>query len=225
MQGNTSSRTATIALGCAFLGFCTLTAGLVGMLFWPRSTPAPAGYLVPTRPITQDPSSATGTAVPPAITGEASALPSLTGTASLTPIPSAIPFPWNGNPPAGHIAFTCFINGIDQICLMNGDGSERTQLTQGGATHFYASITPDGESILYSARSEQLVFEIFKLNIATRHRHSAYTGNRQPVCTGAIPRRLHDRVCEGGWQSPDTLDNGPGWQQPPPTHGYGGRRY
>jgi hypothetical protein len=53
---------------------------------------------------------------------------------------------------SGKIVFTCYIQQIDQICLMNADGSGRKQLTNFQATSFYASLSPDGTTIYFVSR-------------------------------------------------------------------------
>jgi tol-pal system beta propeller repeat protein TolB len=66
--------------------------------------------------------------------------------------------------PSGKIVFTCFIHQIDQICLMNADGTGRTQITKLQATTFYASLAPDGETIYFSSR-ESGNFEIYSIQV------------------------------------------------------------
>jgi tol-pal system beta propeller repeat protein TolB len=77
-----------------------------------------------------------------------------------TPIPSFNDTP----PPSGKIAFACYVKQIDQICLLNADGSGRKQLTNFKATAFYPSVSPDGETIYFSSR-ESGNFEIYSVDI------------------------------------------------------------
>ena len=87
-----------------------------------------------------------------------------TPTLPPTLIPSPVPtFGGNGSL-SGKIAFTCYIKQIDQICLMNADGSDRKQVTDAEATAFYASISPDGQTIYFSSRRTGN-FEIYSINI------------------------------------------------------------
>ena len=88
----------------------------------------------------------------------------LAGTFSLTQIPSPIPGFFGDTPPAGKIAFACYIKQIDQICLMNADGTNRTQLTDFEATAFYPSISPDGNTIYFSAKQPS-GFEIYSISV------------------------------------------------------------
>jgi Tol biopolymer transport system component len=85
--------------------------------------------------------------------------------------PVALPSPLAGfgdNPlPTGKIAYTCFVNQIDQICLMNADGTGKTQLTSLKATSFYASISPRGKKVLFSSKQTGN-FEIYSIGIDGR---------------------------------------------------------
>jgi TolB protein len=93
-------------------------------------------------------------------------LPTLTVVAAQplapTPIPSPAPGSWGDTPPVGKIVYTCFIKQIDQICIMNADGSGQTQLTFLDATAFYASLSPDGKTIYFSSRASG-IFEIYSI--------------------------------------------------------------
>lgn len=77
-------------------------------------------------------------------------------------IPSPQPSFNDTPPPSGKIAFACYINQIDQICLLNADGSGRIQLTNFSATAFYPSVSPDGQTIFFSSR-ESGNFEIYSI--------------------------------------------------------------
>ncbi len=148
------SRSYPLAFGFVFLGFCTVAAAIVGLIFWPDS-----------------PSTPTATALPaalPSLDISPSPLPAEpTAFAGATIDPTAFPTPDDSSAPAGQIAFTCFVGGFDQICRVNADGTGREQLTTGDATHFYPSLTPDGGSILYATRTPELVFEIFAYDLET----------------------------------------------------------
>lgn len=90
-------------------------------------------------------------------------------TATATPIQlNSISSPSSSDQIAGHIVFTCQVNKIqasDQICIMNADGSGFRQLTNDNVRHFYPSLSPDGQSVVYSAFREQNVYEIFELRL------------------------------------------------------------
>ncbi|HEX2997710.1 MAG TPA: DUF5050 domain-containing protein [Anaerolineales bacterium] len=84
---------------------------------------------------------------------------------TLTPtsqIPSPVP-QFGSSPPQGKIVYTCFVNQIDQICIMNADGSGRKQLTDFDATSFYPSLSPDGKTIYFSRKGG--MFDIYSMNI------------------------------------------------------------
>jgi TolB protein len=53
---------------------------------------------------------------------------------------------------AGQIVYTCFIENVDQLCLMAADGSGQVQLTDEIATDWYASIGPGSDRIVFSSR-------------------------------------------------------------------------
>lgn len=101
-------------------------------------------------------------------------------TSSSTQVPTLLPSPdsasaptldssfvpnFGGGPsPTGKIVFTCYINEIDQICIMNADGSGRRQLTNLSATAFYPSLSPDGQTVYFSSRQSG-TFEIYSIDI------------------------------------------------------------
>jgi len=89
--------------------------------------------------------------------------PTLAEITSLTQIPSPDPGFFGDTPPTGRIAFACYIKQIDQICLMNADGTNRTQLTNFDVTAFYPSISPDGTTIYFSAKQPG-GFEIYSIS-------------------------------------------------------------
>ncbi|HEY3474467.1 MAG TPA: hypothetical protein VGK56_07630, partial [Anaerolineales bacterium] len=82
---------------------------------------------------------------------------------------STVPFPSTGDELTGHIVFTCQlfkVQAMDQICIMNPDGSGMRRLTtDNNRRHAYASLAPDGQSIVYSSFREQNVYEIYSLDL------------------------------------------------------------
>ncbi|MBI3152527.1 MAG: PD40 domain-containing protein [Chloroflexi bacterium] len=90
-------------------------------------------------------------------------------TLSLTPenVPSPLPTYAGNGSQTGKIVFTCFVKQIDQICIMNADGSNRKQVTDAEATAFYASIAPDGQTIYFSSRRTGK-FELYSINASGR---------------------------------------------------------
>lgn len=154
-------------LGCGLIVLCILMGSF--LVIWQnppsRSTSTPFAFGgIPT--ITQGPTPtalfqfSTPTLLPP-------------GFATLTPlpqqtpvsgdsIPSAVP-QFGSTPPTGKIVFTCFIKQIDQVCIMNADGSDRRQLTDFDGTSFYASFSADGKIIYFSSRHTGS-YEIYSMN-------------------------------------------------------------
>src|SRR5512133_2708176 len=74
--------------------------------------------------------------------------------------------------PTGRIVMTCQIFKElpkEQICMVNADGSGYRRLTtEDDVRHYYSSLAPDGQSVVYSAYSgETKRYEIYELNLAT----------------------------------------------------------
>ena len=98
--------------------------------------------------------------------------PVLTITSKPIPIPSVEIAPtYSAIPevsPSGKIVFTCQISGIrflDQICIINADGTGFKQLTtDDNSAHFYPSLAPDGNSIVYSANPTGN-YEIYEIDL------------------------------------------------------------
>jgi TolB protein len=69
----------------------------------------------------------------------------------------------------GHIVFTCQlfkVQAMDQICIMNADGSGMRRLTtEDNRRHYYPSLAPDGTSVVYASFREQNVYEIYSLDL------------------------------------------------------------
>lgn len=160
-------------LGCGLIVLCVLLSSFY--VIWqnpPRSRPTATQALLGPggMPVTPGPS-------PTALfqfatpTDQLAGLPTDLAEPSATlPPAGAIPSPvpqFDPSPPRGKIVFTCFIGGIDQICLMNADGSERKQLTDFEATSYYASLSPDGDTIYFSSRQSGS-FEAYSMNVRGR---------------------------------------------------------
>ncbi len=84
-------------------------------------------------------------------------------------LPTSLPSP---SEPTGKIALTCQLDkdiSKEQICIVNADGSGYHQITnENGIRHFYPSISPDGQSVVYSAYNEQTThYEIYEFVFST----------------------------------------------------------
>jgi len=142
-------------LGCGVIVLCILA----GWFFYiAQNLPLPG-------------SGATRVAIVDTLTGIPNSLIHESSTATLPPsaeslpptlIPSPLPTFGDGLLPIGKIVFTCFVEQIDQICIMNADGTGRTQLTDFQATAFYASLSPDGGRIYFSSRQSG-TYEIYSM--------------------------------------------------------------
>jgi hypothetical protein len=162
MQSQNRDKLLLGGLGCGLL----LTWLVIGLIIYiaryrsasPPTSPEPAPALSTTStPTTLSFSQPTESVFP-------TALPTLEETIALTPIPSPIPGFFSDTPPTGRIAFVCYIKQIDQICLMNADGTQRVQLTDFPATAFYPSISPDGNTVYFSAKQTS-GFEIYSISV------------------------------------------------------------
>jgi Tol biopolymer transport system component len=135
---------AGLLLACGFLLFFgVLTPGIARLLFAPQT---------PTPDVVGTFQALISTGSPPAPT-------------SVTPTE-----PVDTNQPAGHIVLTCQIfkyQSAEQICIMNADGSGYRRLTtEDGVRHYYPSLAPDGQSVVFSQYREDNVYEIYELTLA-----------------------------------------------------------
>jgi TolB protein len=179
-------------LGCGFIALCFVISAF--LYIWqnpPRSGPTPTAAFQGLSTVTPGP-----TATPLFQFGTPSAYP--TGFPTLTPTPAvatpgsviASPVPqYSYSPPKGKIVFTCFVNQIDQICLMNADGSGRKQLTDFDATSFYPSLSPDGDTIYFSSRQTGN-YEVYSINLRGRGLRRL-TGNIGGLYA---PERMSERI-------------------------------
>jgi len=80
-----------------------------------------------------------------------------------------IPSPSPADGLTGHIVYTCQIFKVqasNQICIMNADGTGFRRLTTDNTKqHFYPSLAPNGQSVVYSAFYETDNFEIYELRL------------------------------------------------------------
>jgi len=162
MQSQNRDKLLLGGLGCGLL----LTWLVIGLVIYiarirsasPQTPPGPDSASITTS--TPTPLSALG----PTESVSSTIAPTLAETLSLTAIPSPIPGAFGDTPPAGRIVFACYVKQIDQICLMNADGSNRVQLTDFKATAFYPSISPDGNTIYFSSRQSGN-FELYSVSV------------------------------------------------------------
>lgn len=101
-----------------------------------------------------------------------------------TPSAIATPAVSASDSPPGRIVFTCQLfheQSREQICIMNADGTGYRRLTTDDETrHFYPSLSPDGESVLYSGFNQQNQhFELYEFDLAagTEKRLTNYFGD------------------------------------------------
>jgi TolB protein len=65
-----------------------------------------------------------------------------------TPTPTPLPAPTDVH--GGHIVFTCTRSEVNQICMINADGSGYKQLTNEANNSYYPAISPDGNEIVFA---------------------------------------------------------------------------
>lgn len=65
-----------------------------------------------------------------------------------TPTPSPMPAPTDVH--GGHIVFTCTRHDVNQICMINADGTGYRQLTDEPDNSYYPAISPDGSEIVFA---------------------------------------------------------------------------
>lgn len=91
-------------------------------------------------------------------------------TITPTSLPTGnVPSPSPADGLTGRIVFTCQIFKVqasNQICIMNADGSGYRRLTTDDTRqHFYPSLSPDGQSVMYSGFYEKNNYEIYELKL------------------------------------------------------------
>lgn len=151
-------------LGCGALALCVL--GSVFVYLWqnppgarPAATQTPVGLGIPP---TAPPAGTAPVFDPSTPTLSPTLFPTSDG-AALTLIPTFIP-DLGGSSSSGKIVFACYVNQIDQICIMNADGSGRRQLTNLPSTAFYPSLSPNGQTVYFSS-NQSGTFEIYSIDI------------------------------------------------------------
>jgi len=153
-------------VGCGFLALCILM-GLFAYLW--RNPPSLSSAATQTpvdfaaspgvTPVGQTPEFGVSTPIL-----SPTPVPTLDGAGLATLVPSFIPDFGGASTPSGKIVFACYTNQIDQVCIMNADGTGRKQLTNFPATAFYPSLSPDGQTIYFSSHQSGN-FEIYSIDI------------------------------------------------------------
>jgi dipeptidyl aminopeptidase/acylaminoacyl peptidase len=63
------------------------------------------------------------------------------------------------------IVYVSFINGSDEIFLMNGDGTEPRQLTAISGTDYYPSLSINGQTIVFASQRGNRQWDIYAMDI------------------------------------------------------------
>lgn len=144
------------AAGALTLFLCAGVVGIVWLFRPTPGTPPQSAVIYPTEALLQ--STAEVQPVPTQV--EAPPLP--TAALQIAPTQEPLPIDTPYSPPtdistsnpAGKIVYTCQISRNSEqndICIMNADGSGYKQLTNNGANNGWASISPDGRTVLFSS--------------------------------------------------------------------------
>jgi Tol biopolymer transport system component len=144
-------------LGCGALILCGIVVWFVYIV---QSLPVPssnATHIAVLEILSRTPNS-------PTLQASTPTFPAPTETIPPTSIPFPIPSFGDSPPPTGKIVFVCYVKQIDQICIINSDGSGREQLTDFNATAFYPSLSPDGQTVYFSSKRSG-GFEIYSIGI------------------------------------------------------------
>jgi len=147
-------------IGCGALVLCVLGSAFVYLWQNPPERPSPPLVGLPTiTPGVTAPGfgASTPTLAPTLVPTQSGGIPS-------TLFPTFVPSFGDGVSPSGKIVFTCYINQIDQICIMNADGSGRRQLTNFQATAYYASLSRDGQTVTFVSRQTG-TFEVYSIDV------------------------------------------------------------
>ena len=80
------------------------------------------------------------------------------------PTPTSTPRPFPTSINGGHIVFTCTRKNINQICLINADGTGYKQLTNGINNAYYPAISPDSSSVVFAINKYDN-FDLYLLNL------------------------------------------------------------
>lgn len=86
--------------------------------------------------------------------------PSNVEVPTITPTPTPLPAPTDVH--GGHIVFTCTRNDVNQICMINADGTGYKQLTNEPNNSYYPAISPDGTEIVF-ATNKYDIFDLYMI--------------------------------------------------------------
>ena len=113
-------------------------------------------FLIPDAPPAELPA-------PVGLTVDATFLPTYTPR----PLPTHTPLPYPTGVHGGRIIFTCTRGDYNQICMVNKDGSGLLQITHDNVNHYYPSLSPQGEAIIYASNQSLGTFDLYLLILST----------------------------------------------------------
>ena len=105
--------------------------------------------------------------------------------------------PYVETEPIGKIVYTCFVDGVDQICIIDADGKNQTQLTFSSSTDWYSSISAQGEILFSSQRTtafgiHQMSENAGNLQLLTPPRNGDYSPELSPDGRQIVFTRVED---------------------------------
>ena len=83
------------------------------------------------------------------------------------PPPTYTPLPFPTGVHGGRIIFTCTRGDYNQICMVNRNGSGLLQITHDNVNHYYPSLSPKGEVIIYASNQSHGTFDLYLLVLST----------------------------------------------------------
>jgi TolB protein len=78
-----------------------------------------------------------------------------------TPVPTFTPLPKPTKEHMGRIIFTCTRGDYNQLCMVNGDGTDYRQMTELEAHSYYPAYSPLGGAVVYASNQNGGVFDLF----------------------------------------------------------------
>ena len=84
-------------------------------------------------------------------------VPTGTPTATARPSPTSVH--------GGTIVFTCTRKNVNQICLINADGTGYEQLTSGDSNSYYPAVSRDGQAVVFVVNKGDY-FDLFRMTLS-----------------------------------------------------------
>lgn len=157
-------------LGWGLLAILLITCLLTSGVIWSNLATATEPVVTELPTATEQLDQASSVVVPPtsrptATTRPPTPSPEIAQVVISVPSPTSVILPADQSAIQGHIVFACFDGNDDEICVMNADGSNVTQLTNNSVGDFYPSIANSARYIVFAHQISGSNYEIFKMNL------------------------------------------------------------